>query len=195
MRQVSLVRPAPEGMGIMSIGVPAGSDVELDLRLESVVEGVLVTGTALVQLAGECSRCLDPISDELEVDVQELFAYEETDAFGRTRQAPAAGDADDEDDDEQRYLVGDYLDLEPLLRDAVVLDLPLAPVCRDDCPGLCPQCGFRLADDPEHHHDVIDPRWAALGGLQVEGETGTTSSTSPASTHSAAGADDEKDED
>jgi uncharacterized protein len=165
MRQVSLVRPAPEWMGIMSIGVPEGSDVELDLRLESVVEGVLVTGTALVQLAGECSRCLDPISDELEVDVQELFAYEETDAFGRTRQAPAAGDADGEDDDEQRYLVGDSLALEPLLRDAVVLDLPLAPVCRDDCPGLCSQCGARLADDPEHHHDVIDPRWAALGGL------------------------------
>ena len=190
MRQVSLVRPAPEGMGIMSIGVPAGSDVELDLRLESVVEGVLVSGTALVQLAGECSRCLDPISDELEVDVQELFAYEETDAFGRTR--PGAGGstgADDEDDDEQRHLVGDYLDLEPVLRDAVVLDLPLAPVCRDDCPGLCPQCGFRLDDDPEHHHDVIDPRWAALGGLQVEGETGTTRTTSPTS------ADDEKDED
>ena len=62
----------------------------------------------------------------------------------------------------------DHVDLEPLLRDAVVLDLPLAPVCRDDCPGLCSQCGARLADDPEHHHDVIDPRWAALGGLLAD---------------------------
>jgi len=170
MQELSLTRPAPEGIGIMSIGVPSGSDVELDLRLESVVEGVLVSGTARVQLAGECSRCLDPVSDELEVDIQELYAYEETDHRGRpVRSDSAEGD----DEDEQRHMVGDHLDLEPVLRDAVVLDLPLAPVCRDDCPGLCPQCGFRLEDDPEHHHDVIDPRWASLGSLQVD-EQGTT---------------------
>lgn len=172
MQELSLTRPAPEGIGIMSIGVPTGSDIELDLRLESVVEGVLVSGTARVQLTGECSRCLDPVSDELEVDFQELYAYEETDHRGRpVRTDSAEGD----DEDEQRYVVGDLLDLEPLLRDAVVLDLPLAPVCRDDCPGLCPQCGFRLEDDPTHGHDVIDPRWAALGALQDEpGSTSTT---------------------
>lgn len=170
MQEVSLSVPAPEGIGIMSVGVPEGSEIELDVRLESVIEGVLVSGTALVQLTGECSRCLDPISDELEVDLQELYAYEETDERGRVvRREPGSTDADE--DDEQRHLVGDLLDLEPVLRDAVVIDLPLAPVCRDDCPGLCPQCGFRLEDDPEHHHDVIDPRWAALGSL------GTTSTT------------------
>jgi uncharacterized protein len=143
----------------MSIGVPEGSGIECDVRLESVIEGVLVSGTARVRLEGECSRCLDPISDELEVDLQELYVYPETDARGRA----VTSDADE--DDEQRYVVDEHVDLEPLLRDAVVLDLPLAPVCRDDCPGLCSQCGARLADDPEHHHDVIDPRWAALGGL------------------------------
>jgi uncharacterized protein len=172
MREESLVRTAPEGIGIMSIGVPPGSDVELDLRLESVVEGVLVSGTARVQLTGECSRCLDVVSDELEVDIQELYVYEETDHRGRPVQTDSA-EGDDEDD-EQRHLVGDYLDLEPVLRDAVVLDLPLAPVCRDDCPGLCPQCGFRLEDDPKHDHDVIDPRWAALGTLTGDASTGTT---------------------
>ena len=160
MREVSLTVPAPSGIGIMSIGVPEGSGIELDVRLESVIEGVLVSGTARVQLVGECSRCLDPVSDELEVDLQELYRYEATDAHGRVQREP---DEDDEDD-EQLTLAGDYLDLGPVLRDAVVLDLPLAPVCRDDCPGLCPQCGFRLEDDPDHHHDVIDPRWAALGG-------------------------------
>lgn len=159
MREVSFSAPAPAGIGIMSIGVPAGSGIECDVRLESVIEGVLVSGTARVRLEGECSRCLDPISDELEVDLQELYVYPETDARGRV----VTSDADE--DDEQRYVVDDHVDLEPLLRDAVVLDLPLAPVCRDDCPGLCSQCGARLADDPEHHHDVIDPRWAALGGL------------------------------
>ncbi len=161
MQEVSITVPAPAGIGIMSIGVPEGSEVELDVRLESVIEGVLVSGTALVQLTGECSRCLDPISDELEVDLQELYCYEETDARGRPLRR---GTTDDDEDDEQLRMVGNDLDLEPVLRDAVVLDLPLAPVCRDDCPGLCPQCGFRLEDDPEHDHDVIDPRWAALGG-------------------------------
>lgn len=166
MKQVSLTVPAPEGIGIMSIGVPPGSDIELDLRLESVIEGVLVSGTATVQLAGECSRCLDPVSDELEIDLQELFVYEETDARGR----PVEPEQDDEED-EQYHVVGDHLDLEPVLRDAVVLDLPLAPVCREDCPGLCPQCGFRLEEDPGHQHDVIDPRWAALGALGTVGQT------------------------
>jgi len=161
MQEVSFTAPAPAGIGIMSIGVPPGSGIDLDLRLESVIEGVLVTGTARVRLEGECSRCLDPVSDELEIDVQELYLYEETDHRGRVVEHRE----DDEQDDEQRHVVAEHLDLEPMLRDAVVLDLPLAPVCRDDCPGLCSQCGARLADDPEHHHDVIDPRWAALGGL------------------------------
>ena len=165
MHKVSLTVPAPAGMGIMSIGVPEGSGIELDVMLESVIEGVLVTGTALVQLAGECSRCLDPISDELEVDLQELYCYEETDSRGRSV-------ADSTDDDETLRMAGDFLDLEPVLRDAVVLELPLAPVCRDDCAGLCSECGARLEDDPEHHHDVIDPRWAALGGaLESTGPT------------------------
>ncbi len=159
MVEVSFTAPAPAGIGIMSIGVPERSGIECDVRLESVIEGVLVSGTARVQLTGECSRCLDPISDELEVDLQELYLYPETDARGRV----VAGN--DDEDDEQRHVVGDHLDLEPVLRDAVVLDLPLAPVCRDECPGLCPECGVRLADEPEHRHDVIDPRWAALGGL------------------------------
>jgi len=167
MQEVSFTAPAPAGMSIMSIGVPPGSGIDLDLRLEAVIEGVLVSGTARVRLEGECSRCLDPVSDELEIDVQELYAYEETDHRGR----PLPARDDDEQDDEERHLVGDHLDLEPVLRDAVVLDLPLAPVCRDDCPGLCPQCGFRLEDDPEHHHDVIDPRWAALGSLGATGST------------------------
>jgi uncharacterized protein len=67
-----------------------------------------------------------------------------------------------DDDEEAERLEGDFLDLEPALRDAVVLSLPLQPVCREDCPGLCSQCGARLADDPEHQHDEVDPRWAAL---------------------------------
>jgi uncharacterized protein len=140
---------APAELGIEVLGVPEGSPVQLDLRLEAVMDGVLVTGTASADLEGECARCLEPIEDAITVDLQELYLYD-----------PAEGD--DEDDDVSR-LEGDLLDLEPALRDAVVLALPFQPLCRDDCPGLCAECGARLADDPEHRHDdAVDPRWAAL---------------------------------
>ena len=162
MREVSATVTAPEGIGISAISVPVGSDIELDFRLESVVEGVLVTGTALVNLLGECSRCLDPIADQMDVDLQELYRYPETDAYGRQNKDAVV---DQDDDNETLYLDGDLLDLEPVLRDAVVLDLPIAPLCQEDCLGLCPECGFGLNEDPTHAHEVLDPRWASLTAL------------------------------
>ncbi|MFC4050898.1 YceD family protein [Actinomadura syzygii] len=156
-REENLSVPAPEDFGVEMVGVPAGAAIELDIRFEAVLEGVLVTGTATVPLEGECARCLDPIASTFEADFQELFVYDDTRSGGN------AGD------DELR-LEGDLIDLEPVLRDAVVLALPLSPLCRDDCPGLCPDCGARLADQPDHRHDdAVDPRWAALQGL--EGDT------------------------
>jgi uncharacterized protein len=134
-------------MGIAMLGVPESSPVELELLLESVLEGVLASGTARVRLAGECARCLGPIEDSLEVKFQELYVYPESDA----------------EDDEAIRIQGDYLDLEPVLRDSVVLALPFGPVCDPGCAGLCPECGMRLADDPGHTHgERIDPRWEAL---------------------------------
>lgn len=155
MRTVSRTVPAPAGLTGELVGVPEGSDLAVDLRLESVSEGVLVSGTAQVTLTGECARCLDPISQELEVDVQQLYLY--------------PGNEVAADDDEVERLVDDMIDLEPLLRDAVVLALPLAPVCRDDCPGLCPDCGARLDDvGPDHRHDQVDPRWAGLRAMSTD---------------------------
>jgi uncharacterized protein len=155
MKVVQTSVEAPADLGIAVIGVPPGSPVELDLRLESVVEGVLVSGLATVQLRGECVRCLGEVSDELEIDVQELFVYPESDAT----------------DDEASRLEGDLVDLEPLLRDGVVLDLPFQPLCREDCQGLCAECGANLNDDPQHTHDApLDPRWEKLRG--VGGEDG-----------------------
>ena len=151
-RTVRRTVEAPADLGIAVIGVPPGSPVDLDLRLEAVVEGVLVTGTAIVQLSGECVRCLVGISDELEIDVQELFTYAESDAS----------------EDEASRMEGELIDLEPVLRDQVVLDLPFQPVCRPDCAGLCSICGANLNDDPDHAHgDEIDPRWAALADLDT----------------------------
>ncbi|MEU6727714.1 YceD family protein [Nonomuraea wenchangensis] len=149
MRQMTLALPAPEDLGVDMIGVPKDAEVELDLRFEAVMEGVLVSGTARAPLAGECARCLDPMSSDIEVDLQELFFYSDEDAS--------------EDDS---LLDGELLDLEPTFRDAVVLALPLSPVCREDCEGLCAECGVKLAEaGDDHRHEVIDARWASLQGL------------------------------
>lgn len=154
---------APAGLGVAMARVPEGSPIALDLRLESVMEGVLVSGTADLQIGAECSRCLDPVSWNEDVDLAELFRYPATDARGALIE-----DDEDETDDALPQVEDDLIDLLPVLRDAVVLDLPLAPLCSDDCLGLCPACGFRLEEDPQHGHDVSDPRWAALEGLVVE---------------------------
>jgi uncharacterized protein len=154
-RKLSFRAPAPDDLGVGMIGVPPGAAIDLSLRLESVMEGVLVTGTVTGPLAGECARCLDPVASTLEVDLQELYAYPESEAT----------------EDEASRLDGDYLDLEPALRDAVVLALPLTPLCREDCGGLCVVCGARR-DDVDCGHDVapVDPRWAALNDLSVPDE-------------------------
>ncbi|TNY36090.1 YceD family protein [Thermomonospora catenispora] len=153
MQELTCTVPAPADLGVEMVGVPEGADVELDLRLESVLEGILVTGTARMPLTGECARCLDPLEEDFEADFQELFVYPDTRSGGEA------------EEDEHR-IEGDAIDLEPVLRDTVVLALPLSPLCRDDCPGLCPDCGARLADvEPGHRHDTVDPRWAALRDL------------------------------
>lgn len=157
-REVSLTVPAPADLGIEVLAVPEGAPVELDLRLEAVMEGVLVTGSAQAGLEGECARCLDPIREDIVVNFQELFVYDDI------RDAAEA-----EEDDEVSMLRDDLVDLEPLLRDAVVLALPFQPLCEDDCPGLCVECGARLADEPDHTHEAaIDPRWKALTALTEE---------------------------
>jgi uncharacterized protein len=181
MRTVSRTLEAPAGLGIADvIGVPEKDGISLELRLESVVEGVLVTGTAETHVEGECVRCLEPMEDDLEVSFQELYYYPESDERHRARTA-GAENLDEDSEDETYRLEGDFFDLQPVLRDAVVLALPLQPVCQDDCLGLCPECGARLSDDPDHHHDAVDPRWAALQGLSAapgdEGDENKNSDT------------------
>lgn len=157
----SVEAPAAPVFGIEGvIGVPEGAPVELELRLESVMEGVLVTGTARAVAEGECVRCLEPLHQEVAAEFQEMFSYPDADDRGRT-----AAPGDDAEDEDMIFLEDGMFDLEPVLRDAVVLALPMQPVCREDCAGLCPDCGIRLDDEPGHHHDAVDIRWAALQGL------------------------------
>jgi uncharacterized protein len=135
--------------GVLS--VPPGSPIELDIRLESVSEGVFVSGTASAALCGQCARCLDPLTDEITVQFGELFAYPDSVTDQTT------------ESDELSRVVDELVDIEEMVRDAIVLALPLAPLCREDCPGLCPDCGAKRADlGPDHRHDTMDPRWAAL---------------------------------
>ncbi len=133
------------------LAVPAGSPIELDIRLEAVSEGVFVSGTASASLSGQCARCLDQLTDEITVEFGELFAYPDSVTDQTT------------ESDELPRVVDELLDIEEMVRDAIMLALPLAPLCREDCPGLCPDCGAKWADlGPDHRHDTMDPRWAAL---------------------------------
>jgi uncharacterized protein len=142
---------APTGLDRDVVGVPEGAPIELDLRLESVTEGVLVTGTVTAPVGGECARCLDPVTGTETVELCELYAY------------PDSSTDETTDEDEVPRLVADLIDLAPAVRDAVMLALPVAPLCRPDCPGLCAECGARLADlTGRHTHETLDPRWSVL---------------------------------
>jgi uncharacterized protein len=138
--------PAPANLGSGMVRVPEGAELHLVVQLEDVTDGVLVTGDVTAPLTGECARCLGDFTSQLQVRFQELFSHE-------------AG----VQDGEGYVLDGNLLDIEPALRDALVLELPLSPLCAPDCRGLCSDCGIRLADAPPGHgHPVTAGRWAAL---------------------------------
>jgi uncharacterized protein len=148
MREQHLDITVPERLGNAVVGVDAGGAMSVDLRLESLHEGILVSADVAATAVGECVRCLIEVRLPVQVEIQELFAYSETQAF-------------------EYAIHDDTLDLEPVIRDAVVLALPFHPVCQDDCLGLCPQCGVRLLDDPGHEHEPeVDPRWVGLAALR-----------------------------
>lgn len=158
MRSVSTEVPAPEEWRVGAVEIPAGSDITIDLQLESVLDGILVSGTATYDTTFECSRCLAESNESAAANFQELFLYPERTVAHLASEAIEISDEADEE-----YIVNDeQVDLEAVIRDAVLLDLPLAPLCRQDCEGLCPQCGAQLADNPGHEHPSSDPRWSAL---------------------------------
>lgn len=161
MREISRSVEVKELIGTDVIGVPVDQQVDVELRMESVVEGILASGSAQATAVGECVRCLDPVEQELDVYYQELFSYPDRAAH----HTKVAGKDQEDMDEEERELDGDLMDLEEIIRDALVTAMPFQPVCREDCPGLCSECGARFADDPEHQHDVIDPRWAVLAEM------------------------------
>ena len=154
MITVSETVPSPSRIGLDLIAIQPGADIDLDLRFEAVSEGVLVSGPVRAATSGECSRCLGPVTGEVEIHLTELFAYPDSLTESTTEA------------DEVGHVVDSCVDLEQPIIDAVGLLLPFAPLCSPDCPGLCPQCGVALVSaEPGHHHDQIDPRWAKLAGM------------------------------
>lgn len=169
------IAPAPADLGNVVIGIPQGNDVDLDLMLTAVSEGVLLTGTAQATAVGECVRCLDEVAIDLSVRLDQFYLYPaeaaklKAEAKAKAK-AKNKGKDDDEFEDDLLVIDGELLDLEPALRDAVVPALPLLPLCHKGCQGLCGECGVRLADNPDHSHQSADPRWEALRGLSSDTE-------------------------
>ncbi|MGB6589348.1 MAG: DUF177 domain-containing protein, partial [Pseudolabrys sp.] len=147
--------PSPSRIGVELVAIDEGAPLDLDLRVESVSEGVLATGTVSAPTTGECARCLTPITGHVEIDLTELFAYPDS-ATEATTEADEVGHVGSSG---QR----DTIDLEQPIVDAVGMALPFSPLCGPDCEGLCPHCGVPMATaEPGHHHEQIDPRWAKL---------------------------------
>ena len=151
-RRVEHTVPAPaREAGGLAMQVAEGDPIAIELELESVVEGIYAHGTVTAHLEGECSRCLDPVDQDIATRFDELFLY------------PEKVKAEERED--SVLLVDDEVRLGPVVRDTLAVEADERPLCREDCPGLCAQCGFRMEDDPDHHHEVIDERFAALKGL------------------------------
>lgn len=178
VKDVHVTLPAPQDLGTEVMAARPGSPVGVTATLTSVEDGVLVRGSAHLELEGQCVRCLRDLSEERTVTFDELYL---------TAQAAARQAADGDEEAADLFQVGDTsLDLEPAVRDALVLGLPFQPLCRPECPGLCPQCGERLDDLPaDHHHELVDPRWSALASL-LDHQPNSAASGQPAATSGAA---------
>lgn len=165
MREYDLDVPAPERIGIDVIAVPEDQGIHIAMKLESVSEGVLVSAHVSTIAEGECIRCLDPVEVPITRYFQELYRYAPEKAHTKA-QRKAAEILDDLDEDEDKVMEGESINLEGPIRDAIVLGLPINPLCAVDCTGLCPGCGVKWSIlEPEHRHDATDPRWAGLSDL------------------------------
>lgn len=142
---------APSDIGVELIRIPSGSEVELDLLMTFVDEGVLVTGSVSGTARVECARCLGEFTTDVAVDLTEMYA------------APGTAAADGAEEDEVRLLDGDLIDLEPALVDAFGLEFPMSPTCADYGHDECVNPDTPAPDGVSGEQTGrIDPRWADL---------------------------------
>jgi len=164
MKEYEFEIEIPEKVGIEMIAVPAGDVIEVNARLESVTEGVLLSAQVFATAKGECGRCLDPVEIIIEKRIQELYLYEKK--LGQKKYLSSDSELDIEG---ELVMEGDVMDLESLIRDLIVLALPSTPLCSDDCEGLCPECGAKCSELPvTHAHEKIDARWSGLAALTLD---------------------------
>ncbi len=130
--------------------LPDDTPVRIDVLLESVVEGILVSGTLVGEMSFRCARCLEDFSGEFDIRLRELFAHQP------------------QDDGDDYPITEGVIDLEPCVRDALVLSMPFSPLCKEDCLGLCPRCGGNRNLNECSCGPEVDPRWAALGSLNLD---------------------------
>jgi len=146
-----------QGLGVTGSSVAPNASVGIDAVLEVIDGGIVVIGTVKALWVGECRRCLGDVGGDLEIDVREIYEP-------RTAGEEAASIEAEED---TYPLLGDQLDLMPLARDAILLSLPLAPLCRQDCAGLCQTCGKNRNEGPcGCLPEDSDDRWATLNALR-----------------------------
>jgi uncharacterized protein len=172
MREYELDVDAPFRVGVPLIAVPEGDLIELDVRCESVTEGVLITADIFAVAIGECIRCLDPVELEIDRKIQELYRYQPTDDKGKKKSHSSSRKDDDAEGDLDEvdilYVEGDQANLEIPILDAIILSLPVNPLCDEECLGLCPDCGEKWEKLPEDHsHGAVDMRWAGLADLDL----------------------------
>jgi len=177
MREFFVPIEAHEPMGFDILAIAKDEPIDIELKIESVEEGVLATANVRSVASGECTRCLDPLEIDIDEDFVELYEYAEDPRLIRKREknmserAKAKKQEEDEELDDElevRQMDGDDIDLEGPIRDAIILNLPLNPLCTTDCAGLCPECGEKWRDLPEDHaHAVVDIRWAGLEGFEL----------------------------
>ncbi|MEA3019162.1 MAG: hypothetical protein QOI47_686 [Actinomycetota bacterium] len=139
-----------DGLAVSGSRVPDGATVRLDLELQAINDAIVAVGEVHAPWAGECRRCLKAITGDVVAHVQEIYERE-----------PVEG--------ETRLLANNEVDLTEMARDVVLLELPLAPLCDDDCLGLCPTCGVdRNTTSCACEQEAPDPRWAALSQLEFD---------------------------
>ncbi|KFI84831.1 YceD family protein [Bifidobacterium psychraerophilum] len=162
--------PAPSGIGDQIVGVTEGDATHMSGNIDSIVDGLILNARITAPVHAECTRCLKPLNNDWHVDALAFFSFDMDDGNGKS----AKGDEEiiaGEDESEDVYPVaagGSIIDVEAMLRDNLVESLPLQPLCKEDCLGLCPQCGINLNDNPEHGHEVTDIRWAALADFKEQ---------------------------
>ena len=176
MREYFVPIEVHDVMGFDILAIATDEPIDIELKLESVSDGVLATANVRSLATGECTRCLDPVEIDIDENFVELYEYSEDPRILRKREkkmserakAKKLEEEELDEEDEIRQMDGEDIDLEGPIRDAIILNLPINPLCTPDCPGLCPECGEKWRDLPgDHAHQVTDIRWAGLEGLEL----------------------------